>query len=117
MSMADVSRDIGDGRTRAAVGTWGSGMAAPFFPSPGTPGEGSVRAFLEHHIARMPEGADPDPLAAYRERERERERKRRIAASPSCAARRARCAEERLCAQRPHAAAHPVFARPDASAP
>src|SRR3954452_20658871 len=39
-------------------------------PSPGTPGEGRVRAPFEHHIARLPEGSHPDPLPAYREREK-----------------------------------------------
>src|SRR5690349_14436126 len=40
-------------------------------PSPGTPGEGRVRALLEHHIARLPEGPHPDPLPEYRERGKE----------------------------------------------
>src|SRR3954454_10058883 len=31
------------------------------FPSPGTPGEGRVRAFLEHHIARLSKRALAPP--------------------------------------------------------
>src|SRR3982750_4352657 len=32
-----------------------------FIPSPGTPGEGRVRALLEHDVTRLPEGPHPSP--------------------------------------------------------
>src|SRR4051794_22951266 len=45
-------------------------VAASCLPSPGTPGEGGVRAFFKHRAARLPEGPHPALSREYRARER-----------------------------------------------